>query len=261
MIKSIFFISLFINLFLVIILNKKKIKKIINKKIIKTVNIEKINPIFKPRIISDNSKFPSKEHVTKMVLVHDEEYNVKGLISDYETWILAIMSKISLNIFEFGTCSGKTTYIMALNSPDNAKIKTITLNEDQASNLNFKSGESKSAYINSKNESSYKEFMFSGTSCESKIDFSFKNSMDLDIKDLKNKYDLIFIDGGHTYSIIKNDTEKALEMIKKNGYIFWHDYTPNKSSTKDVFKYLNNLSKKINIYHIKDTNMCFYKKE
>ena len=83
----------------------------------------------------------------------------------------------------------------------------------------------------------------------------------LDIKDLKNKYDLIFIDGGHTYSIIKNDTKKALEMIKKNGYIFWHDYTPNKSSTKDVFKYLNSLSKKINIYHIKDTNMCFYKKE
>ena len=215
MIKSIFFVSLFINFFLIIALNKKKIKKFINKKIIKTVNIEKINPIFKPRIISDNSKFPSKEHVTKMVLVHDEEYNVKGLISDYETWILAIMSKISLNIFEFGTCSGKTSYIMALNSPDNAKIKTITLNEDQASNLNFKSGESKSAYINSKNESSYKEFMFSGTSCESKIDFSFKNSMDLDIKDLKNKYDLIFIDGGHTFSIIKNDTEKALEMIKK----------------------------------------------
>tara|TARA_B100000579_G_C22768704_1_gene822865 strand:+ start:118 stop:903 length:786 start_codon:yes stop_codon:yes gene_type:complete len=261
MIKSIFFISILINIFLIIIIYKKKIKKIINKKIIKTVNVEKINPIFKPRIISDNTKFPSKEHVTKMVLVHDEEYNVKGLISDYETWILAIMSKISSNIFEFGTCSGKTSFIMALNSPENAKIKTITLNEDQASNLNFKSGESKSAFLNSKNESSYKEFMFSGTSCEGKIDMSFEDSMHLDIKNLKNKYDLIFIDGGHTYSVIKNDTEKALEMVKNNGYIFWHDYTANKSSTKDVFKFLNNLSKKINIYHIKDTNMCFYKKE
>ena len=114
-------------------------------------------------------------------------------------------------------------------SPDNAKIKTITLNEDQASNLNFKSGESKSAYINSKNESSYKEFMFSGTSCESKIDFSFKNSMDLDIKDLKNKYDLIFIDGGHTYSIIKNDTEKvyygfdAIKLQIRSNYTYSND--------------------------------------
>ena len=59
-----------------------------------------------------------------MILVHDKDYNVKGLISDYETWILSLMSKISLNIFEFGTCSGKTTYIMALNSPPQAKIKT-----------------------------------------------------------------------------------------------------------------------------------------
>ena len=261
MIKLILFFSLLANILLLIFLKKKKIKKFFYRKNINTVSIESINPIFKHKIINSETKFPSDSHVSKMILVHDKDYNVKGLISDYETWILSLMSKISLNIFEFGTCSGKTSYIMALNSPDNAKIKTITLNEDQASNLNFKSGESKSAYINSKNESSYKEFMFSGTSCESKIDFSFKNSMDLDIKDLKNKYDLIFIDGGHTYSIIKNDTEKALEMIKKNGYIFWHDYTPNKSSTKDVFKYLNSLSKKISIYHIKDTNMCFYKKE
>ena len=85
--KLVFVISLLINILFVIITNKKKIKKILNKKIIKTVSVEKINPIFKPRIISDTTKFPSKEHVTKMVLVHDEEYNVKGLISDYETWI------------------------------------------------------------------------------------------------------------------------------------------------------------------------------
>jgi len=146
MIKLVFLISLLINILFVLVINKKKIKKIFKKKIIKTVSIEKINPIFKPRIMSDDTKFPSKEHVAKMVLVHDEEYNVKGLISDYETWILAIISKISLNIFEFGTCSGKTSYIMALNSPENAKIKTITLNDEQASNLYFKSGESKSAF-------------------------------------------------------------------------------------------------------------------
>tara|TARA_Y100000590_G_scaffold68711_1_gene74899 strand:+ start:4679 stop:5464 length:786 start_codon:yes stop_codon:yes gene_type:complete len=261
MIKIILFVSLLVNLFLIINFNKKKIKKIFNKKIIKTVAVDEINSIFEPRIISENTKFPSKDHVAKMVLVHDEDYNVKGLVSDYETWILAIMSKISLNIFEFGTCSGKTTYIMALNSPVDAKIETITINEEQASKFNFIKGESKSAFLNLKNESSYKEFMFSGTNIENKIKISFKNSMELDITDLKDKYDLIFIDGGHTYSVIKNDTEKALKMIKKNGYIFWHDYSAHKSSTKDVFKYLNKLNKEIKINHIKDTNMCFYKKQ
>ncbi len=261
MIKLLLFISLLLNILLIITIKRKKIKQFLYKKKINTVSVENINPIFKPRIISDNAKFPTTEHIAKMFLVHDKEYNVKGLVSDYETWILAIMSKISLNIFEFGTCSGKTTYIMALNSPTNAKIKTITLNEEQASKLNYINGESKSAFLNAKNESTYNKFMFSGTDFENKIEFSYKDSMELDTKNLKNKYDLIFIDGGHTYSVIKNDSQKALEMVKKNGYIFWHDYTQGKTSTRDVYRYLNNLSKEIKICHIKDTNMCFYKKE
>ena len=32
---------------------------------------------------------------------------------------------------------------------------------------------------------------------------------------IKNLMDLIFIDGGHNYSCIKNDTEKAFKMIYK----------------------------------------------
>ena len=139
-------------------------KSNLNRKIIKTVSIDKINPIFKPKIISENAKFPLKDHVAKMVLVHDKDYNVKGLISDYETWILAIMAKISFSIFEFGTCSGKTSYIMALNSPTDAKIETITLSLEQASKLNFKNGESKSAFLNLKNE---EDIVFSA---EPKID-------------------------------------------------------------------------------------------
>ena len=44
------------------------------------------------------------------------------MTSDHEAWIIASLSKISKNIFEFGTCSGKTTYIMGLNSNDETKI-------------------------------------------------------------------------------------------------------------------------------------------
>ena len=38
------------------------------------------------------------------------------MTSDYEAWIISSLSKISKKIFEFGTCSGKTTYLMGLNS-------------------------------------------------------------------------------------------------------------------------------------------------
>ena len=187
MIKLVVFISLILNVLLIITIKRKKIKRFFYKKKINAVSVEKINPVFKARNILDNTKFPSEEHVAKMVLVYDQEYNVKGLVSDYETWILAIMSKISLNIFEFGTCSGKNSYIMALNSPSNASVKTITLNEEQASRINFTKGESKSAFSNIKNESSYNEFMFSGTNWENKIEFSYEDSMKGEvISDLKS---------------------------------------------------------------------------
>ena len=70
-------------------------------------------------------------------------------------------------------------------------------------------GESKVAFKNIENESSYNQFIFSNTDCENKIEISYENSMDLNIENLNNKYDLIFIDGGHTYSVIKNDWTQA----------------------------------------------------
>ena len=73
--------------------------------------------------------------------------------------------------------------------------------------------------------------------------------------------DLIFIDGGHTYSIIKNDTEKSFEMIKPKGIILWHDYVPEKQSAMDVVRYINEISKEKKILKIKNTSLCFFKKD
>ena len=57
------------------------------------------------------------------------------MTTDYESWILSCLSKISNNIFEFGTCSGKNTYLMALNSNQEAKIVSLTLNSEQSKKL------------------------------------------------------------------------------------------------------------------------------
>ena len=86
------------------------------------------------------------------------------------------------------------------------------------------------------------------------------NSLKFDEKNFVNKMDLIFIDGGHTFSIIKNDSEKAFKMIKSKGIILWHDYNLGKSSSKDVVRYLNSISKQKKIFKIKNTSLCFYQK-
>ena len=102
-----------------------------------------------------------------------------------------------------------------------------------------------------------KSFFLLAGSLKKKIKVIFQDSKKLDISNFKNKFDLIFIDGGHTYSCVKNDTEKSFEMVKNNGLIFWHDYNPMKRSASDVVKYLDEISDKHNIFHIKRTHMCF----
>src|SRR5258706_12800396 len=56
---------------------------------------------------------------------------VPGGTSDTEAWVLAVLAKKARTIFEFGTCTGKTSYLMALNADLNASVVTLTLPPDQ----------------------------------------------------------------------------------------------------------------------------------
>ena len=257
MIKIIVFLSIILNIFFLLFVNKKKIKSKIFKKKIKEVNVSEVHKIFESEKISSNLIGPKKDAIIKSFCISPDN-KVVGMTSDYEAWILATLSKISTKIFEFGTCSGKTTYIMALNSPENSKIYTITLSLDMTKNISKEKLDNKISFRNIINESIYDKFLFSGSEVESKINVIFENSLNFNHSGYKN-FDLIFIDGGHTYSVVKNDSEKSFDMLNRNGFIFWHDYIPGKESAKDVVKYLHEISKEKKIYHIKNTTLCFFK--
>jgi predicted O-methyltransferase YrrM len=183
------------------------------------------------------------------------------MTSDYEAWIISSLSKISKKIFEFGTCSGKTTYLMGLNSSDDAKIVSVTLNPDDLDNVKKKDKDNKVSFRNIIQESIYTKFLFSGEKIEKKIKIIFQNSLSLEHNEYRNQMDLIFIDGGHTYSVVKSDSEKSFEMLNENGIILWHDYVPGKRSAKDVVKYINEISKQKKIYKIKNTSLCIFIKK
>ena len=260
MIKIIIILSIILNIFFLFFLNKKKIKKILYKSKIKEIDISEVHKIFESEKISQNLIGPKKDVIIKSFCIPPDN-TVVGMTSNYEAWILGTLSKISNKIFEFGTCSGKTTYLMALNSPENTKIYTMTLNPDMIRNISKEKLDNKISFRNIINESIYEKFLFSGTHVEKKIKLIFQNSLNFDHSPFKNKMDLIFIDGGHTYSVVKNDTEKSFEMLKPNGIILWHDYVPGKKSAMDVVKYINEISKTKKIYNIKNTSMCFYKND
>ena len=246
------------NIITIYLLNRKEIKRYLAKALIQSVNLEKVNKIFESEKISDNLYGPKKDVIVKSFCVPSGDKDIVGKTSDYEAWILSSLSKISKNIFEFGTCSGKTTTLMALNSPDDSRIITLTLDSNQAKNLSLDKQDNKVSIRNIINESNYNKFIFSGKDYEKKISVMFMDSRKLNADEYLNKFDLIFIDGGHTYSIIKNDSSKAFKMVKLGGIILWHDYVPGKTSDKDVVKYLNNISKDKKIFHIENTSLCYF---
>ena len=258
MISVIIILLVTTNIITIYLLNRKEIKKYFAKSFIKSTNLEKVNKIFESEKISENLYGPKKDVIVKSFCVPSGDKDIVGKTSDYEAWILSSLSKISKNIFEFGTCSGKTTTLMALNSPNDSKIITLTLDLNQAKNLSLDSQDNKVSIRNIINESNYNKFIFSGKEYEKKISVMFMDSRKLNTDEYLNKFDLIFIDGGHTYSIIENDSIKAFKMIKTGGIILWHDYVPGKTSDKDVVKYLNKISKDKKIFHIENTSLCYF---
>lgn len=258
--KIIIIISVLFNLIAIFFLNKKKIKDYFYKSKIKKIDITDAHEIFSLKQISNNLRGPKKEVIVKSFSISSNN-EIVGMTSDLEAWIIASLSKISKNIFEFGTCSGKTTYIMGLNSSNDTKIISLTLNPNEIDEVSKKNQDNKISFRNIISESIYSKFLFSGDDVEKKIQVIFKNSLYFNHKDYKNKMDLIFIDGGHTYSVVKNDSEKSFDMIKKNGIILWHDYVPGKRSARDVVKYIHEISKNKELYSIKGTSLVFYKNE
>jgi hypothetical protein len=163
---------IFFNLLLIYYYNKKKLKNLFLKQKIKSVDLIEVNNIFLP---ANNLKFkfPKEDVIIKNFFINPS-FKVVGMTSDYEAWILSCLAKSSKNIFEFGTCSGKTTTLFALNSSPESKIYSITLDPADPLNLSFdKNQDSKLALRNALKESIYNQFIFSNMEIKNKINLIF----------------------------------------------------------------------------------------
>ncbi len=172
-----------------------------------------------------------------------------------EVWVLAALAKNARHIFEFGTCTGRTTYLLARNAPDDARIGTITLTPDTVeSYISDPTDPDNDRWTKiAREESTFTQFHYSGTAVESKIEQLFADSKEFDDTAWAGQCDLIFIDGSHAYSYVKSDTEKALRMAAKGGLIFWHDYSP---ACVGVWKFLNELGQGKPLKHIRGTRLA-----
>ena len=160
------------------------------------------------------------------------------------------------NVLEIGTFDGHSTLTFALNTSKEAKITTV----DLPSSIEDFSGilDKDLPYILDKQKLSK---LYQRDSVSYKIRQLYADSTKSNFKDFQNDgavFEFVFIDAGHSYDCVKNDTEKALNILSKNGVILWHDYTPNCAG---VFTYLNELASTLNLLHIENTNLVIYRKD
>jgi hypothetical protein len=231
---------------------REKLKRIKAKSIpgrIRSIPVWELDPLF-----ATTPTGPSRD----TEVAHIAAVRVEGGVSDLESWILCNLARRAKTIFEFGTATGKTAYLMARNAPQ-AKVVTLTLAPDQALSGSHGRGDDAASIKAARQESAFDTFVYSGSDVESRIEQHFGDSKTFDESAYAGAMDLIFIDGDHTESYVRADTEKALRMLAPGGWLLWHDYR-GRHAAPGVWRYLNALAATLPLVHIQGSALVAHRR-
>jgi len=140
------------------------------------------------------------------------------------------------NFFEIGTGRGTASYAISLINNIN-KVVTVDIiphNKKKYEAINYKP-----AFVS--NSDLYDLIQFTE---KEKIQFKHVDDYPDIIDEYRNYFDVCFIDGEHdNKSIILNDFEVCMKVVKDGGYIVWDDYDPNQFKVKEI---VDSISQKYN---------------
>lgn len=94
----------------------------------------------------------------------------------------------------------------------------------------------------------------------------YANSLTFDFQSMNKKFDLIFIDGDHSYETVKSDSAKVFKLLRNdNSMIIWHDSAFNPESPRHsvIAGILDGMPAEThaNIYHVSNTLCAIYTKK
>jgi predicted O-methyltransferase YrrM len=184
---------------------------------------------------------------------------VPGGTSDVEAWILAVLAKRALHMFEFGTCTGKTSYLWSRNSSPGARVVTLTLLPSQQGQYKDAPGDAATDTQHALVESTFVDFLYTGTPAAAAITQLYGDSKEFDDSPYHDWADLVFVDGSHAKSYVESDSHKAMRMVKPGGLVLWHDYAGS-GHAPGVYQTLNALSKSVPLRHVRGTTFVAWRR-
>ena len=118
------------------------------------------------------------------------------------------------NILEIGTFDGKTATILSRLFPE-SEIKTIDLSDNDPIFIN--------SYFRKNNAKEFIRKRNNLISRSKKINFIQLNSLELSLKNIFPKQDLIWVDGAHGYPIVASDITNAIGLMHKESILMCDD--------------------------------------
>lgn len=140
-------------------------------------------------------------------------------------------------MFEFGTYMGRTTFYLAHNSPEG---EVFTLNLPPEKDARY---------------AQYLGVLFKDREEEKRIVQIHTDSREFDTEPYRKQFDFVFVDGDHSYEMVKNDTKKAFELLKPGGVIMWHDYAP---KSEGLVRFFKEFTQERPLFRIKSTCLLIY---
>lgn len=160
-------------------------------------------------------------------------------------------------VFEIGTFRGRTALNFALNSPDDCRIFTLDLPEEAAVTeiAVAQANRADATLIGARKVG----LDYEGRNVSPKITQLYGDSRSFDFTDFMGEMDLVFVDGGHTYDVVVNDTRKALEMCRPGGVIMWHDFA-NYGDYHDVTRAVLDCLGSERVFQLEDSQLAAYRR-
>ncbi|PYP10638.1 MAG: hypothetical protein DMD59_04950 [Gemmatimonadetes bacterium] len=193
--------------------------------------------------------FPRIEEA-EIVLVKPLGGDAETSVTPHEMAVLCaiVRSTGAKRILEIGTFDGRTALNLAANAPADGLVTTVDLPADWNRGLALK------VPHHAMNATSVlpSGLKYRDTPYAPRVRQVYGDSAALDWSALGVPFDMVFIDGCHSYDYVMSDTLRALGSVRQGGLVIWHDY----GMIEDVSRVVDETASRIQVRAIRSTSLA-----